>query len=261
MLLEISMALLEVPRGTLLLSLFLHGFVIEASIERQSDEKVIASLRKTLASARDASDPSAFFLDDAAVHVSLGPAESAFPFKTSPSRFPHYPTLRGSEEIKAFFEGVAKAHVTLKHPYEESGEYAPQMFVVSDTEVTLTGKFGCRAMSGQVLSQAWVRKGDAWKVRSAMYKIDEAHTSLLQFQETVPAKTDEASLKVASEPSVSPVPPGSVTKVAGGGGGPTWVLIVLAVVFVLALLFFEKRRRRKAAQWSSINAGGDIWLG
>jgi hypothetical protein len=254
----------------------LHGFVSEEASERKQDSVVIASLRLTLAKAKDAADPSAMFLDEAAVHVDLGPAQPAFTDAIG-KHLPHYPTLRGKEEIKAFFTSLAKAHVQIKHPYEDSGEYAPQLFVVDDNQVVLAGKFGSDRMSGRVQSETWIRVGglgDTWKMRTAMYVVDVADVARMQraqnsetlpvFLSTVaPMQKDTISQKEVAHTTPSPTTPLASQGEPGSHmqSGHTWVLIILGIGFVLALCYFEHRRRRKAAQWMSINTVGDVWLG
>lgn len=274
------MALPRPTRGwlLLLLALPLQSLLSEATFERKfSDGEVILSLRPSLDAMRKSlrmrsMHVSEVFRPDAAIHVNVGPAKSLF--KHLNFQDPDVLTFRGRDEIATYHSELSKAiaqvGLSAFQLYEESGLYAPRFLVASDSEVVIAGKFAVHLRTGgkaqgEILSETWVREGDGpWMIKSAMYAWEQLRDAdKPQGSPKAKALAEIATSEISSETikSVAPTSAGGENPSEAAGGSHILVFLGLAVFVVLAFVFLEHRRRQKSAQWSSINSGGDVWLG
>jgi len=218
------------------------------------------------------------YFPSAVLQVSDTPAW--FVFAEAGDKVARFPNFRGEKEIGIYFQALQKAirkagcadFKGYEKPREGGGDLEPRIFVVSDTEAVIAGKFTYLLGNGitlecEILSETWVndrgKTGDPWKIRSAMYSWNVSDRSALEEILQVPANaapTGESSGRATVDINGTMVATAlSKLEDVSTGHSSTFLIVILVVASVAVLM--EWRRRRKAAQWSSINTGGDVWLG
>lgn len=224
-----------------------------------------------------------FYSSSAVIQVSGG---SILPvFYEARKQVASFPNFHGDKEIRTYFLALQKAirkvgctdvGVTcspsgvLEGDGKKDDSSEARIFVVSDTEAVIAGKLSYSldhsiVLECQILSETWRRGSldEPWKIRSAMYSWNVSNMAALDEIFQVPANA--AAIGESPAPAAIDI---NGTMVAAAltkledvreGHSSTFLIIVLVIGTIGGLL--EWRRRRKAAQWSSINTGGDVWLG
>jgi len=218
----------------------------------ETDAQVAKRARVALEAYRDAfnkGDMAAFgdfYLEDASLHASLGPAKDALKQVAGLSDPAVY---HGREAIQSFWNSttISVGLKTMK-AYDHSGRLEPTLFVVDDNTVVVAGLFSFNKIYGQSLSETWVRSGDSWKLKSHLLKIDgimEGET-LIPPTKTIQGNTTN---KLAA--------PAGVTKDMSQPSGFFFMgIMVLATCAVAGFLLRRSKRRREAAI-----AGFEVMLG
>ncbi|CAK9047507.1 Kinase D-interacting substrate of 220 kDa [Durusdinium trenchii] len=200
------------------------------------------------------------YTTDATLHISFGPlAKTAEKLISLPN-----PAILHGQGMVAPFWNATRSVLGFEdmHAYEETGEYASSAMVLDDDTVIVSSPFAFNSnlgkVTGQMMSEMWVRKEKEWKLKSTMMQFQaieakspgpakSAEGTTTQPQTSQPSSDTTGSDSGDVNNTIS-VSADTGNAVASEGHGTFLAgLTVLVVASVAAVMVRRARNRRAAA--------------
>lgn len=143
----------------------------------------------------------AAYLEDAALHVDLGPLAEEY---RAAAGWSSPVVARGRANITKFWKASVRERLFVNlHACEDSGDTTCTAFVVDNDTIIVEGKFASDKASGRMLSETWVRRGAAWRLQSAMWEVEGVGSPVAvaveELQSAMQAASTEASRRGEEE--------------------------------------------------------------